>query len=403
MSPRAEYRPASSAFERFYRNALSKLGSARDPVAVGSRIGLRAKSLGVKTLALARLHDRVAETLNGSKQGNGKSQRNGSKQVNGRSLGNGRRAASTVALEERFFAEAAAHLVSPAREKPAPSAPAPASAKAQQLATALDRRTRELSVSRAKAEALQVELHQCQRKHLDMREQSTLMEVRLRRISHRLLSVQEEERLRISRDLHDAIGQTLTGINVGLATLRHEAAADSRELAEAITRAQQLVERSMRTVHQFAWELRPTLLDDLGLVPALRSYATLFAKRTGVKVHFGVDSKSYHLDDARKTALFRVAQGALSNVERHSHAKLARVTLKAIPGGVRLEVKDNGRAFEARKMETSKVNKHLGLLVMRERAEMVGGSFSIDSSKGRGTTVRVDVPLNPGRAGVGKS
>src|SRR4030095_11799174 len=146
-------------------------------------------------------------------------------------------------------------------------------------------------------------------------ERSRLMEQRLRRLSRQLLSAQEEERLRISRDLHDAIGQTLTGINVGLATLKHEVAAESRELAVAITRAQQLVERSMNTVHQFAWELRPTLLDDLGLVPALRSYAKTFSKRTGVRVRFTADSKFGLLSDDRRTALFRVAQGALSNVE----------------------------------------------------------------------------------------
>jgi len=208
-----------------------------------------------------------------------------------------------------------------------------------------------------------------------------------------LLSVQEEERLRISRDLHDAIGQTLTGINVGLATLKQEAATDSQELAQAITRAQQLVERSMKTVHQFAWELRPTLLDDLGLVPALRSYAKSFTARTGIRVRFAADAKFDRLDADRSTALFRVAQGALSNVERHARAGHAQLSLSSLPGAVRLEVRDGGRSFDVRRMETSRANKHLGLLVMRERMEMVGGSFSITSSPKSGTTVRADVPL----------
>jgi signal transduction histidine kinase len=241
--------------------------------------------------------------------------------------------------------------------------------------------------------ALQAELDSTKGRHGELLERSQDMEARLRRISHKLLSAQEEERMRISRDLHDAIGQTLTGINVGLAALKNQAAADSRGVAEAIALTQQLVERSMKTVHQFAWELRPTLLDDLGLVPALRSYAKTFEERTGVKVRFVADEGLYPLDDDRRTALFRVAQGALLNVERHARAEHARVILKALPGALRLEVRDDGRSFDVAQMETSTTNKHLGLLVMRERIEMVGGTFSIESSPARGTAVRADVPL----------
>jgi signal transduction histidine kinase len=261
------------------------------------------------------------------------------------------------------------------------------------LAARLERRTAELAAARARVKTLKSELNASMCHDREQLERSRLMEQRLRRLSRQLLSAQEEERLRISRDLHDAIGQTLTGINVGLATLKHEVAAESRELAVAITRAQQLVERSMNTVHQFAWELRPTLLDDLGLVPALRSYAKTFSKRTGVRVRFTADSKFGLLSDDRRTALFRVAQGALSNVERHARAAQARLMLSSLPGVARLEVKDDGRSFDVRRMETSKTNKHLGLLVMRERVEMVGGSFSIESSPGHGTTVRADIPL----------
>ena len=272
------------------------------------------------------------------------------------------------------------------------SGPPEALISSRRLITLLGRRTDELAAARTRIAALQAELAQSARQHAEMLERSRLMELRMRRISHRLLSVQEEERLRISRDLHDAIGQTLTGINVGLATLKNEAAAGPRGLAEAIRRAQRLVERSMKTVHQFAWELRPTLLDDLGLVPALRSYTKLFAARTGVKVRFSADAKFDRLDGERSVALFRVAQGALSNVERHARAGHARLALQSLPGAVRLEVGDDGRSFAVQRIETSRTNKHLGLLVMRERMEMVGGSFSITSSPKAGTTVRADIP-----------
>jgi signal transduction histidine kinase len=223
---------------------------------------------------------------------------------------------------------------------------------------------------------------------------SNAVEIRMRQMSHKLLTAQEEERMRISRELHDAIGQTLTGINVGLAALKNESASDSRELAETISMTQRLVERSMKTVHQFAWELRPTLLDDLGLLPALRSYAKTFAERTGIPVSFAADADFPSLDGERRTALFRVAQGALSNVERHARARRASLMLRRIASGVRLEVRDDGRAFDVRRMDASRSNKHLGLLVMRERVELVGGEFTILSVRGRGTTVRADVPLS---------
>ena len=351
----------SIAFERSYQAALEK--HVRKPAGSRAveRIGRRALELGVGTLALARIHERAAAA-------------------------DGRTAAS-AAREEVFFAEAVAPL------EQAHSGALEALVESKRLAAALRRRTDELAAARSSIQALHEKLATSERHHGELLARSRLMEQRMRRLSHKLLSVQEEERLRISRDLHDAIGQTLTGINVGLATLKQEAAADSRELAQAITRAQQLVERSMKTVHQFAWELRPTLLDDLGLVPALRSYAKSFAARTGIHVRFNADAKFDRLGADRSTALFRVAQGALSNVERHARAAQAQLRLSSLPGAVRLEVRDNGRSFDVRRMETSKPSKHLGLLVMRERMEMVGGSFSITSSPKGGTTLRAEVPL----------
>lgn len=263
----------------------------------------------------------------------------------------------------------------------------------------LRRRTRELAAAQVRIKSMKTELATSVRTRGELLGRSALMEKRLRRISHQLLSAQEQERLQISRDLHDAIGQTLTGINVGLATLKNESAAGSRDLGDAISRAQQLVERSMKTVHQFAWELRPTLLDDLGLVAALRSYAKTFSNRTGVRADFTANGRFDDLDADRSTALFRVAQGALSNVERHARARRASLDLRTVPGAVRLEVHDNGRSFDVGRMDRSKTNRHLGLLVMRERVEMVGGSFSIDSSRARGTTVRADVPLEVANGG----
>ena len=377
MKRRTTPKDRPAAFERSYRAALGR--HLKEPhmktprgSGAGDRIGRRAHRLGVRTLALARIHERAASDLTPPAV----------------------RGARSAAREESFFAAAVAPIAE--AECRAPEA----LAEAARLAVLLERRTGELAAARVNLHresernaALRSELDECARRHRTLLEDAQLMEERMRLLSHRLLSAQEEERMRISSDLHDAIGQTLTGINVGLATLKNEAAADSRSLDEAIALTQELVERSMKTVHQFAWELRPTLLDDLGLVAALRSYARTFSERSGVKVRFAVHGDFDRLDVARRTALFRVAQGALSNVERHSGAARASVVLRSRPGAVRLEVKDDGRSFDVKRMDASETNRHLGLLVMKERVEMVDGSFTILSSRGRGTTVRADVAL----------
>jgi signal transduction histidine kinase len=351
----------SPAFAPSYTAALAAGAKPAAGHDAADRIGRRAAGLGMRTLALARIHERAVAARKGTQ--------------------------ASTARAESFFARAVRPLE--ALHSGAPEA----LAEAERLARRLRQRTDQLAVARARLKSLQKERDESDRHHKALIKNGVLMQQRLRRLSHRLLSAEEDVRLKISRDLHDAIGQTLTGINVGLATLKNEAAADSRTLSAAISRAQQLVERSMKTVHQFAWELRPTLLDDLGLVPALRSYAKTFAERTGVKVRFVSGKSKYALSEDSRTALFRVAQGALSNVERHASAGRASLVLESVKGAVRLEVKDKGRSFDVASMARSTTNRHLGLLVMRERIEMVGGTFLIESSPRHGTVVRAEVPL----------
>jgi signal transduction histidine kinase len=240
---------------------------------------------------------------------------------------------------------------------------------------------------------VQAALDKSERHHAVLDEQSRRMDERLRHLSRRLLNAQEEERLRISRDLHDAIGQTLVGINVGLATLQQEAMSDSDELAEGIAMTQALVARSMKSVHEFARELRPTVLDDLGLVPALRAHSLAFGDRTGVEVRFAGAPDAARLAPESRIALFRVAQEALTNVARHAHAKTVSVVLRRLPTALRLEVRDDGKSFDVERVGRSRKNRHLGLLGMQERMDMVGGKFSVASANGKGTTVRADVPL----------
>ena len=229
--------------------------------------------------------------------------------------------------------------------------------------------------------------------HARLLAESRRMQEQLRYLSRQILLAQEEERKQISRELHDEIAQTLAGINVYLAAMKVKATASSNSLGQNIARTQRLVEKSVDIVHRFARELRPTLLDDLGLVPALHSFMKGFTKRTHIRVRFTAFAGVEQLNSAKRTVFYRVAQEALTNVAKHAAADLVKVSLRKIPGTVRMEIADNGKAFQVRRVLLARRNKRLGLIGMRERVEMVGGSFSIVSTPGKGTTVRAQIPF----------
>ena len=224
------------------------------------------------------------------------------------------------------------------------------------------------------------------------------MQKQLRSLSHELLRAQEDERKKISRELHDEISQILTGINVRLAALKIEAAANTGSVTRKIGNAQRLVEKSVAAVHRFARELRPAMLDDLGLIPALTAYMKDIRKRTGLQIRFSA-SKTVAmeaLDCNTRTVLYRIVQEALTNVAKHAQASQVNVCIRNNMEDIDLEVIDDGKAFSVPKALANKRRKHLGLIGMRERAEMVGGTFSIESVVGKGTTVRVRIPFHNG-------
>ncbi|AHF90323.1 histidine kinase [Opitutaceae bacterium TAV5] len=224
-------------------------------------------------------------------------------------------------------------------------------------------------------------------------DQSQQLQKKLRLISHQALTVQEDQRKKISRELHDEIGQILVGIIVHLDNFTREAEINPKRIRETITPLRRLVEKSVRTVHRFARELRPAMLDDLGLVPALRAYINGFPRKKGRSIRFTASPAADVLDNDRRTVLYRVAQESLLNVARHAHARVVTVCLLKVRGGVRLEISDDGKAFDVDRLMTAGWNQRLGLIGMRERVEMVGGRFSIESAPGTGTTVRAEVPV----------
>jgi signal transduction histidine kinase len=227
-------------------------------------------------------------------------------------------------------------------------------------------------------------------------QQSRRMQEQLRHLSHRILQAQEEERKRISRELHDEIAQTLVGINVQLETLARQI--NPRDFKQEIARTQRLVERSVNMVHKFARELRPTLLDDLGLIATLHSFVKDFTKRTGIRVRFTTFAGVEQLNNTRRTVLYRVAQSALTNVAQHARASRVKVDIRQLPEAVCMEIADNGKAFEVERVLHSRRNKRLGLVGMRERVEMIGGAFSVESTPSQGTTIRALIPLGNGES-----
>jgi len=251
----------------------------------------------------------------------------------------------------------------------------------------------ELKQEIAQRKAMEKALKKSEHHYSELLEKSDLMQEQLRQLSRQILSAQEEERKRISRELHDVIAQTLTGINVRLAALKKQAAINTDGLELYIANTQRLVEKSVDIVHEFARELRPAVLDDLGLIPALHSFVKIFSRRTRLHIHLKAFAGIEQLDIAKRTVLFRVAQEALTNVARHAHAHRAEVNFKKVHATARMEIKDDGKSFQVERTLNGSGNKRLGLLGMRERVEMVGGTFCVESAPGKGTTVQVEIPF----------
>ena len=266
---------------------------------------------------------------------------------------------------------------------------------AAQLEKMVGVRTGQLTAANRRLKASVDTVTQAREKYRVLLAESEFMQKKLRSLAREILTAQEDERRNISRELHDEVVQTLVGINVELSALGHAAGLGPRALKAKIARTQRLVEKSVNAVHRFARELRPAVLDDLGLIPALQSYMKGVAARRQLQINLTASAAVEQLDAAARTVLYRVVQEALTNVARHAQASVVNVTISEISGAIRLEVQDNGKSFQVLQTLSAKTNQRLGLLGMRERVEIVGGTLHIDSSPGFGTTVRTEVPFPP--------
>lgn len=218
----------------------------------------------------------------------------------------------------------------------------------------------------------------------------------LHALAARLQSVREEEQTRIARAVHDDLGQALTALKMDLVWMEkkmRDASAAGNVLGTKITAMQSLIDDTIRSVRRIASELRPAVLDDLGLVAAIEWQLSEFSGRTGIKTAFQKASGDGRLDRDRASALFRILQEALTNIVRHSSATHVRVGLEDRSDTVIMEIRDNGRGISR---EDIGRRDSLGVLGMKERALMFGGSVEIQGKPGKGTSVTVRIPVGKG-------
>ncbi|MFH1941478.1 MAG: PAS domain S-box protein [bacterium] len=217
----------------------------------------------------------------------------------------------------------------------------------------------------------------------------------LRNLTNQLIRTQEAERKKLSRELHDEMGQALTAVKINLSMFQKQLGTDVPEdIGERLKETDTLVDTLLDQTHELALDLHPSILDDLGLVPTLRWYSERFAHRSDIKVKFETDDIEGRLDPEIETVLYRTAQETLTNIAKHAEARHVKIRLRKRKSSVELTVKDDGKGFDLEKVTLHEEKKHrVGLLGMRERVASVGGIFRIETNPGRGTKLLIQIPL----------
>ena len=207
----------------------------------------------------------------------------------------------------------------------------------------------------------------------------------LQELSARLVRAQEDERRTLSRELHDEIGQSLSAILMEADNA--EFAESPAELKAHLASVHAIAEKTVNQVRDLALLLRPSMLDDFGLVPALKWHARETAKRTGLGVFVSADETADDLPDEPKTCVFRVVQEAVNNAVKHARSRNVEVSLTRTANSVGFAIRDDGAGFE------TQLTRGLGLMGMEERVRRLGGRFQLDSQLGRGTTISAELPV----------
>lgn len=219
-------------------------------------------------------------------------------------------------------------------------------------------------------------------------------EKNLRGLSNQLLATQEEERKRISRELHDEIGQTLAAMNINIEILAGRMELPGNERQQRMEDLRKLITKSIDDIHRISYNLRPYLLDSFGLISALRWYSQTFQERSGIKINLHIEGKWQGIDPLLETTIYRVIQEALTNVSKHAGAKNVFILLERFSDMIKISIHDDGKGFDAEQCHDRNFGEGgLGIFGMRERLSAVRGTFSIESTPGNGTKLLLEIPL----------
>ncbi len=216
----------------------------------------------------------------------------------------------------------------------------------------------------------------------------------LRYLSSQLIEAQEKERKRISLELHDEMGQALTAVGLGLKEIEEKLPSDLYLTVEGnLADMNSIIERASEQVSELSLDLRPSLLDDLGLIPTLRWYFNKIGKRTNLEIKFESIHLDERLDPDLETVLYRISQEALNNIVKHADAKHVIVRLERKQESIAFYIKDDGKGFDVQKTLMDQLKGRIGLIGMQERASIMRGSLSIQSRKGDGTVILAEIPV----------
>lgn len=236
-------------------------------------------------------------------------------------------------------------------------------------------------------------LERREREHQEAEERIRASEEQLRRLQTHVQKVREEERLRLAREIHDNLGQALTALRIDLSWIRKKILSDNPQaLQDKLDGMTRIIDDAMDTVHHVSSELRPRILDDLGLVEAIEWQAEEFQQRTGIPCEVTVGDFDLDLSMEQSTGLFRILQEALTNVTRHSGAARVSVTLDATSRVLTMIVSDDGRGIRAEEIQSPH---SYGLLGIRERVHAMAGEIEISGDPNSGTQLKISVPLKP--------
>jgi signal transduction histidine kinase len=212
----------------------------------------------------------------------------------------------------------------------------------------------------------------------------------LRELAAAAISVREQEKSRVARELHDELAQALTALKMDVNWLKERLPAEAATLAPKLESMQTMLDTTVKATRRISSDLRPLMLDDLGLIPAAEWLVNNFTQRHGIECEFTADPPDLELQDPHATAIFRILQESLTNVARHARASRVNITLDNADGEITLRVRDDGCGFAV--SDPRKPNSY-GLVGLRERAYLLDGNITLDTAPGKGTLIEVCIPL----------